>query len=313
MGVCGGAGRDGAAWLFSTSDNHYLDGPRKPVALAVAAGGKRYVHTPCLVRDGAGFRDLGSDRGLTEGGLAWTRSWVAPRDEPAPGGLNGKEWFEALAARSDCVDDALAFLAETPRGPGAQGNFLFADAGGNLACVEAGFRKAEVVLRAGPGQAASAARVNRFESAAMQGLDDSAARNPVYYDTSAARSRRAAALLARPAPDGLGLAEGMAILADTGGFSPGDPGIHGSSICSLGREHGTVSAEIAAPHLRAFWYTYGWTAPALPVGAPLDRCGDNVNSWRRWLCFEPSRMEEPGLYTTWEGMLTPLGIRYLAR
>ena len=46
MGVSGGATEDGNAYIASTSDNPYIQGPRKPVYVTIPKNGYKFVHTP---------------------------------------------------------------------------------------------------------------------------------------------------------------------------------------------------------------------------------------------------------------------------
>jgi hypothetical protein len=311
MGATGSCTTDATVWLASTSDNPYAEGPRKPVALTIAGNGRRIIHTPCLKRANDGsLADLGSDRGLNDAGLAWTRSWVVPDEMPVAGALPAAEWFMRLGAECATVTEALLFIESSPRGPGSQGNYLLADAQGVLACAEVGYRSFTVTLRCTPPDGGSAARVNRFEDVRMLKVDASAAENPVYFATSESRHARAVALL-RENCGRLDLATWQSILGDTRGMTRPPQTEHGASICSVGRTHGTVSAEIVHPSSGTFHYIYGWPNAAVvgtllpvPVDPPLQ-------SWRTWRAFRIFEMEEPGAYTTWSGDLTPVGKRYL--
>ena len=63
---------------------------------------------------------------------------------------------------------------------------------------------------------------------------------------------------------------------------------------------------------RTFWFTYGWPdGDAKSSNPSFD--GANKNTWGAWLPFVISEMTEEGYYTDWNGNITPIGARYLAR
>ena len=77
---------------------------------------------------------------------------------------------------------------------------------------------------------------------------------------------------------------------------------------------GTVSAEVYDPAKKTFWYTYGW-----PDGdmRNFDKkiYGFNENAWGAgaWIPFILDQLTEEGWYTDWEGRITPMGSRYVAK
>lgn len=308
--AAGDATASGEALIASTSDNPYLAGPRKPVKLTIPQKGYKFVHTPCLEKQKDGtIVDLGSDRGMNETGFSWTRSWVVPIEQEDPDKIDAQEWFARLGATVATVDEAIDFVKNTPKGMGCQGNYIFADAEGNAAIVEVSFKTVSVAEYFTADHGGVGARANRFETAKMRKIDDSAAKNAVYYNTSEYRYSAAMKLLKED--DGsLDIASLQKILAfrDPSVIDASQP--HEMSISNHGKECGTVSAEIYDPKNTTFYYTYGW--PDGNAGsADRDTVGFNINSWGIWLPFDLKKMTESGFYTDWEGNLTPLGIRYL--
>lgn len=301
MGSTGG----GAAWLASTSDNPYREGPRKPVVFDIAANGRRIVHTPCLrlEKDGS-FTGLGSDRGLNDAGFAWTRAWTVPAEEENPAAPDPVEWFMRLGAECATVAEAVAFISQTPKRMGCQGNYMLADGAGGFACLEVGYATVRAAVSTSGAILACAARANKFVLPEMAALDASETANPVYASTSDIRRARAERLLA-----GMGgaadLERWQAILSDTENLRLPPETEHGPSICSAGKAHGTVSAEIAHPASSSFWYTYGW--PDIRAALGSEYTGAPLVPWGKWRRFDPGAMTEPGAYTTWLGELTPLG------
>jgi hypothetical protein len=86
----------------------------------------------------------------------------------------------------------------------------------------------------------------------------------------------------------------------------------GFSISNHGETGGTVSAEVFDPAHRTFWYTYGWADGDAKSSNP-SYDGANENTWGAWLPFVLSELTEEGYYTDWNGNITPMGARYLAR
>jgi hypothetical protein len=86
----------------------------------------------------------------------------------------------------------------------------------------------------------------------------------------------------------------------------------GMSISNHGETGGTVSAEVYDPANRTLWYTYGWPDGDGNSSNPSFD-GANKNTWGAWMPFVIGEMTEEGYYTDWNGNITPMGARYLAR
>lgn len=308
----GTATKDGNAYIASTSDNAYIEGPRKPVYVTIPKNGYKFVHTPCLIQSPPGhYFDVGSDRGMNEKGFSWTRSWVVPNEPQAKTAMSGVDWFLKLGSTVATVDEAIKFVKENPKGIGTQGNYMFADAQGNIAVVEVGYQTVTVVERKSKGELGMAARANRWESAKMKPLDISEKENNVYFITSEYRQTRAVELM-KASSGKIDVAALKRFLADNANREATPSGQHGRSIASHGSAAGTVSAEVYDPANRTFWYTYGWSDGDVKGSNPaID--GANKNTWGSWLPFIVSELNEEGYYTDWNGNITPMGARYLAR
>jgi hypothetical protein len=314
MGASGLATKDGNAYLASTSDNPYIAGPRKPIYLTIPKVGYKFVHTPCIIQDPPGhYFDVGSDRGMNEKGFSWTRAWVVPNEPEASDKMDAVDWFLKMGSTVATVDEAIKFVQDNRKGIGDQGNYIFADAQGNMATVEVGYQTVNVVHKWSKGERGIAARANLWDSEKMKPLDisDKADEHDhEYFVSTSYRQPRAMELL----NDGAGKIDVemlKKILADNEnrGKVMGDTGF---SISNHGRTGGTVSAEVYDPAHRTFWYTYGWPDGDGKSSNPsLD--GANKNTWGVWLPFVISEMTEEGFYTDWDGNITPLGARYLAR
>ncbi len=315
MGATGQATKDGNAYIASTSDNPYIEGPRNMVYLTIPKHGYKFVHTPLLIQDTPGhYFDVGSDRGMNEKGFAWTRAWVVPNEPEAPNKMPAVDWFRKLGSTVATVDEAIAFVQTNPKGIGDQGNYIFADAQGNMAVVEVGYQTVNVVDKWTKHDKGIAARANRWTSEKMKPLDigDTADEHDhEYYVSTSFRQPRAMQLLT--GDEGrIDVAALKKILADNDNRDKTPMGDTGFSISNHGLTGGTVAAEVYDPAHRTFWFTYGWPDGDRKSSNPAYD-GANQNTWGTWMPFVLSQMTEEGFYTDWNGNLTPIGARYLSR
>jgi hypothetical protein len=315
MGVSGKASEDGNAYIASTSDNPYIQGPRKPVYVTIPKNGYKFVHTPCIIQDPPGhFFDVGSDRGMNEKGFSWTRAWVVPNEPEAANKMSAVDWFLKMGSSVATVDEAIKFVQDNPKGIGDQGNYIFADAEGNMATVEVGYQSVNVVKKWSKGEEGIAARANQWTSDKMKPLDIGDTADPhdhQYYQSTSFRQPRAMELLQGGAGK-IDVAMLKKFLADNVNRDKKTFGDTGFSISNHGETGGTVSAEVFDPAHRTFWYTYGWADGDAKSSNP-SYDGANENTWGAWLPFILSELTEEGYYTDWNGNITPMGARYLAR
>ena len=102
------------------------------------------------------------------------------------------------------------------------------------------------------------------------------------------------------------------VLADNTNRDKAPMGDTGFSISNHGATGGTVAAEVYDPAHLTFWFTYGWPdGDAKSSNPSFD--GANKNTWGAWIPFILPEMTEEGYYTDWNGNITPLGARYLAK
>ena len=261
-----------------------------------------------LLKDDGTLVNEGSDRGMNEKGFSWTRSWVVPDEPEASNKMNAVDWFLKLGSQVSTVDEAIKFVQENPKGIGCQGNYLFADAKGNLAVVEVGYQTVTVAGRWSKNDKGVVARANRWESEKMKPLDISAEGNTIYYNTSDYRYNKAMSLLNSAGK--LNLDKMMKVVSYHNPNAPAAP--HEESISNHGTVGGTVSAEVYDIGNKTFWYTYGWPDGDVSK-SDAATYGYNYNTWGEWLPFVLSELTEEGYYTDWEGNITPVGARYLAR
>jgi Acyl-coenzyme A:6-aminopenicillanic acid acyl-transferase len=315
MGANGTATADGHVYLASTSDNPYIEGPRNQVYLTIPKEGFKFVHTPLHIQDPPGhYFDVGSDRGMNEKGFSWTRAWVVPNEPQAANKMNAVDWFLKMGSTVATVDEAIKFVQDNPKGIGDQGNYIFADADGNMAAVEVGYQSVNVVQKWTKGEKGVAARANLWTSDKMKPIDIS--------NTADEHDHQYAVSTGYRVPRAMELLNGGAgkinvdtlkqFLADNDNRDKAAMGDTGFSISNHGATGGTVAAEIYDPANRTFWFTYGWPdGDAKSSNPSFD--GANKNTWGAWIPFVISEMTEEGYYTDWNGNITPMGARYLAR
>lgn len=315
MGANGQATKDGKVYLASTSDNPYIEGPRNQVYLTIPKHGYKFVHTPLLIQDPPGhYFDVGSDRGMNEKGFSWTRAWVVPNEPEAPNKMSSVDWFLKMGSTVATVDEAIEFVQDNPKGIADQGNYIFADAQGNMATVEVGYQTVNVINKWSKGEKGIAARANRWTSEKMKPLDisDTADEHDhEYFVSTESRQSRAMELL-NGAAGKIDVETLKKFIADDQNSDKKPLGDTGFSISNHGLTGGDVAAEVYDPAQRTFWFTYGWSDGNMKGENPaLD--GANKNTWGAWIPFIISEMTEEGYYTDWNGNLTPVGVRYLAR
>ena len=315
MGANGTATKDGNVYLASTSDNPYIEGPRNQVYLTIPKEGYKFVHTQLLVQDPPGhYFDVGSDRGMNEKGFSWTRAWVVPKEAEAPNKMNSVDWFQKMGSTVATVDEAIKFVQDNPKGIGDHGNYIFADADGNLAVVEVSYQSVEVVKKWTKGEKGIAARADQWESEKMQPLDIGGTADEYdrqYFESTSSREPRALELM-NGAAGKIDVETLKKFLADNANREKKPLSFTGFSISNHGETAGTVAAEVYDPARRTFWFTYGWPDGDANSSNP-SFVGANKNTWGAWIPFILSEMTEEGYYTDWNGNITPLGARYLAK
>jgi Acyl-coenzyme A:6-aminopenicillanic acid acyl-transferase len=315
MGANGTATKDGNVYLASTSDNPYIEGPRNQVYLTIPKQGYKFVHTPLHIQDPPGhYFDVGSDRGMNEKGFSWTRAWVVPKEPEAPNKMNAVDWFMKLGSTVATVDEAIKFVEDNPKGIGDQGNYIFADAQGNMAVVEVGYQTVNVVKRYTKADEGIAARANLWTSDKMKPIDISNTADEhdhEYAVSTGYRVPRAMELL-KGGEGKIDVAMLKQFLGDDANRSKAPMGDTGFSISNHGATGGTVAAEVYDPAHLTFWFTYGWPDGDAKSSNP-SYDGANKNTWGAWIPFILPEMTEEGYYTDWNGNITPLGARYLAK
>jgi hypothetical protein len=297
----GGATADGRPLLMATSDDPFATRTR----LVVEDGpGRRFLATQIISPPPMVSWSNMHTRGVNAAGFAYVWSYVTPAHEPHDEtaiGIPYYQWGRLVLAEAAGIDDALALLDRHPRA--FHGNFLFADASGEICLVEVGTQSLRVAERTRDG---AIGRSNHWTSAPGRSVEDAD-----LACSSGHRCDRVNELLA----EGHGRIDRetlMSICRDHAGRN--DP-TSGYSICAHGRPEqgdawfGTVSSEVIEPVSRTLWYCYGWPcgeAPDDPARQPFQE-----HSWGAYLPFELDRLDA-GVQVAIDGRLTAAGWRHVA-
>jgi hypothetical protein len=299
----GSATRDGDPLVFSNSDDPFTT--RTRLAVVEPKSGYRFIGTQIISPPPSMPFDQMYTRGLNEAGFAYTWASVNPETEPTfeeAVGIPYNQFGTLLLSRAATVSDAIALLDAYPRA--YHGNFLVADAAGEIALVEISTLSYHVETRLIDG---AFARTNHWISGEM-----AATGTAEPHASSAWRYQRACELV-RELTGSFDAEAARRITADHAGQDTA-----GYSICAHGGggdpnwlyRGGSVSSEIIEPRLRRFWYCYGWPCGSTPEDA--DRQVYQDRSWGSYLPFDLALLE-PGEYVTIDGRLTARAVEYLAR
>lgn len=295
----GSATRIGEPIVFSNSDDPFST--RTRLVVVQPDEGYRFIGTQIISPPpSVSFNEMHT-RGLNEAGFAYTWASVMPETEPNDRtaiGIPLDQFGRLLLSQARTVSDAIDLVERYPRA--YHGNYLFADASGEIALVEISTKSMHVETRTIDGVIA---RSNHWISPEM---------TPIGRDhispgeSSHHRYQRATTLI--EAQQGSIDAESLrAITSDHEGRDT-----IGYSICAHGNENrwgGSVSSEIIEPRQGRFWYCYGWPCGSEPESPEHQQYQDR--SWGTYLPFDLADLQ-PGEYVTIDGRLTGLGIRSLA-
>jgi hypothetical protein len=278
--------------LVSNSDNPLTT--RTQLVVVEPPRGRRYIASRIVAPDGDPPPwDGMPSRGVNEAGFAYTWSHVRPVREPdsLDPTLSGRETFAAigheLLATARWTADAIAIIEGSRRA--FHGNFLFADANGDVRLVEASTESLVVV----PPDAGIVVRTNHWETGRMRDICATPAASSTH------RLARARAILAETnAVDRLALER---LAADHDAID------RGLSICVHNGSFGTVGSEISEPESRTFWFCYGWPCADVERRRAVPSTRQRA-SWGRHLPFRLDDLEA-GEYTTIDGTLTDLARR----
>ncbi len=306
-GATGSATTDGQAIIVSTSDDPFTT--RTRLVTVAPTDGFKFVATQIQTLPGnqvVEFHDMHT-RGVNDQGFAYTWSGAPPSPDFEPDfstayGIPFPQFGRLLLSRARNVGDAISILESNPRA--IHGNFLFADARGEVALVEVSTLSLQVETRTRDGWLG---RSNHWVSPQMADKG----RPSGEESSSAVRLKRIHELMkegnGRIDVDYLSSSyRDHATLEDTGWSVCA----HGHTLSSDGTRSGTVSSEILEPSKRTIHYCFGW-----PCGGQVEYPDQQIyqdRSWGQYLAFRLDDME-PGEYVTVDGRLTPLAIRYMAR
>lgn len=288
----------GSVLLASNSDDPW--DVRTRLVVGQGSTGLKYVGTELLCPDSNVPWANMITRSLNEAGFAYTWAYVEPKDGDyrTSTGLTFAEWGRTLAGKVRSVAEALERLEHSERA--FHGNFLMADATGRVVRAEVSTTVVSVTEVAG-----TVGITNHYVTSELAGSQP----GPEYpfWSSSTCRLEAALARVAQVAgqPDVFALQE--ALRSHEGLREP--EGHFGHSVCNHGAEGCTVSSEVMDLEKQVFWYSFG-----MPCG-DVQRGGTHgfpATPWGEYLPFHLAELE-PGVYTTLDGGLTPLCLRYLSR
>jgi len=296
----GTATHDGAPIVFSNSDDPFAT--RTRLIVVEPQDGFRFVGTQIVSSQAAVPFDRMVTRGVNEAGFGYTWAYVSPETEPSyldAIGIPYSQFGSLLLSNASSVSDAIALLDAYPRA--YHGNFLFADASGEVALVEISTKTYHIDTHIIDG---AFARSNHWISSEMAPVGQ---QEP--GTSSAWRYERATHVVNQLA----GSFDVEAIRQITADHEGRDT--VGYSICAHGDGDpdraswgGTVSSEIIEPRARRMWYCYGWPCGSAPDDLHKQLYQDR--SWGTYLSFDLNHLA-PGEYVTPDGRVTPLAVHYL--
>lgn len=303
-GATGTATADGKALIASNGDNGYQFNAR--LVVRDPDDGYKYVGNIIVAPEGTPPSPWTNmvTRGLNEAGFAYSWTYVSPqRDEPSfanAWGVTFEQFGRMILSQAANVEEAIALVEEYPRA--YHGNFIFADADGNMALLEISTESYEVIMH---DQDGVAYRANHWLHPNMQELRDP----PPDMSDSGWRQSRLEELFEANRGN---ITEQtlMRIFSDTHGALE-----HGWSIeshrCDPETDvcrSGTTSSDVMSPSDLTFWWSWGWGSGMQPRFPEQKNLHDR--SWGVYVPFYLPAME-PGEYATTESRLTPLAIRYI--
>lgn len=297
----GSATRDGNPIVFSNSDDPFTT--RTKLVVVLPEDGYKFIATEIVSPPPPVPFNQMHTRGVNEAGLAYTWAYVMPSTEPNDGvaiGIPPYQFGRLVLSQAATVAEAFALVEKFPRA--YHGNFLFADAIGEIALVEISTQSFNIETRTSDGYIT---RSNHWISAKMSPICAD-----FFTESSTARLRRSDELMQAQ----IGSVDVQSLAAITSDHEGREKGL---SICSHGAPDwstpwagGTVSSEVIEPRSRRLWYCYGWPCGSEPEAPEAQVYQDR--SWGAYLPFELDSLE-PGELVTIDGRLTAAAVKHLAR
>ena len=142
----GSATTEGSPLIMSTSDDPFAT--RTRLMVEHPKGGYRYIATQIVSPPPMVSWSNMHTRGLNETGLCYTWSYVTPADEPTDAtavGVPFYQWGNLVLSQATRIEEVLTLLERYPRA--FHGNYLFADASGEICLVEVGTQSLRVTER----------------------------------------------------------------------------------------------------------------------------------------------------------------------
>jgi len=300
IGVTGNKAYNNDIYIGSTSDDPW--NTRTKLVVVEPENGFKYIGTMIVTPGPPVPWSNMITRGMNIKGFAYTWSYVHPVAEPTyleAEGVTFAEFGDLLLRSCANVHEAIELILSIPRA--FHGNFLLADAEGNLALVEVSTQSVYVAVLTKDGYVV---RTNHWISPIMapkDGVPDEFTNSSTWV-----RYTRALELLEKVYIGRIHVEDLMQIFSDTKTYEE-----WGYGICAgiNSKKGGTVSSEIMEPKRLIFWYAYGWPCGVKPLWP--EQLHQNM-SWGVYLPFYLPELP-PGEYVTTDGQLTPLAIEYLKK
>ena len=236
-------------------------------------------------------------RAMNDRGFCFSRNAIFPNTEwigtlGDENGLTNEQFALKLATECATVEDAISLLQNTTRHSSVWKSFIFADSYGKCQLVQVTPDDFELL---NPDAQGWASVTNHFLSDKLKKYDhDGTGKEDIsYWQSSWTRYTRTMQLrktMKNKKADPYVL---MDFLSDTENLDV-EQGVY-QSICSHGKDNGTIFGFILQPALKTFWYCYG---------PPDGKIILNQGTWGRFVPFAVPQLQ-PGQYVTEEGVVSP--------
>ncbi len=275
----------GRVLLGSNSDNPYET--RTRVVLRKKRGKLRYMGTEIITAVPNVPWAAMITRGVNEAGFAYTYSYVETLDGTFRNkeGKSYKDFSLQIMENAKNVKEAEKYIFDEPRA--FHGNFIFADAGGNLALWEITTEKACCF------EFEKLCRTSYFVSEEMAGLT-----KPQSISNTNGKQKLDSCTQSNSYINLLDIPDLVDLLnSHQGREFPEEEENWGHSTCNHGLNVGTVSSEIIDPLNRTFGYNYGWPCGEREAG--INKQWQN-RSWGEYRFFKLDNLKE-GMVTDVKG------------
>jgi len=280
FGVTGVGTYDGFALIGGTSDNNWM--MRASLVYRVPEKGYRYLCAEVPLK--------GMIRAMNEKGFCFSRNAISPDKKwrgklGVEGGIKNYELTVKFATECATVDDAIRLLETTARHPSLWKSFIFADATGKCVLVQLNPEDVEVME---PDKYGWVSVSNHLIGPKLEKYQTVEVGSSSWYRYNRSLELRKGVREEKADPYML-----MNFLADTKNMDVEKDMF--KSICSHGKNGGSIFAFVMQPALKIFWYCYG----------PADgKVMWHEGTWGHFVPFAIPQLK-PGQYVTEDGIVSP--------